>query len=342
MLKEYHSRHLDVPYIYIKEGGKYLCKNGVMFTKEEYLKGINLKAEYTLRAALGELYDYDYAKQTGVLRPLPKKEVAPSVVTPEPVAVKPVTAAEQETVAKPVLALCLALAATSIGCMCISTLHTATYLLDYADTFSSWLMSAVITIYCSCAFEVVLLFLDRQRKLLAAIFAFLWLLVLLFSMATTVSVFYDRYNKSLVEAQAEGKTDDSARLKLQMLQKKEAALREDIAFKRRDIEYRQEKDYATAQVRVELERLQSALQATLSEMEKVVFETPVAALDASKATKREGVFAFLARITGVDGGLLEFIMSALSAVFINLISPLSVSVVVSLTGGMKNEGYNKR
>ena len=40
----------------------------------------------------------------------------------------------------------------------------------------------------------------------------------------------------------------------------------------------------------------------------------------------------------LDGGILEFIMSTLSAVFINLISPLSVSVVVSFLGGMQNEG----
>ena len=42
-LKEYTSIHLGVPYVYLKDEKKYLCENGVVFTKEEYLnrlKGI--------------------------------------------------------------------------------------------------------------------------------------------------------------------------------------------------------------------------------------------------------------------------------------------------------------
>ena len=34
-LKEYTSRHLGVPYVYLKDEKKYLCENGVVFTKEE-------------------------------------------------------------------------------------------------------------------------------------------------------------------------------------------------------------------------------------------------------------------------------------------------------------------
>lgn len=317
MLQEYHSRHLNVPYVYIRGGGAYLCSNGVLFTKEEYLKGIDLKAEYERRAVSGELYDYDYARRTGMLRLKPSaksKGRAPGAVA----------------------AMCMALLGASAGSMVISTLHTATYLLDYTDAFSAWLMSAVITVYCSAAFEVVLLFADRKRRMLAAAFGALWAAVLLFSMATTVSVFYDRFNASQVEAQEASRGDDGARLKLDALKSAEAALRGDIEFKRRDIEYRQARDYATAAVRLELERLQSALQRNIAEQAELVSAAPASA--SGGAVRREGVYALLSRATGVDPGLLEFAMSALAAVFINIISPLSVSVAVSFLGGMKNEG----
>ena len=333
-LKEYTSRHLGVPYVYLKDEKKYLCENGVVFTKEEYLKGIDLNAEYKKRSKNGGLYDYEFARKNGKLRLLEKEEIP---AKEEPLLKKKPRPEGKE--AKSVIIMSLALMLTSFGSMYISTLHTATYLFDYTDKISSWLMSFVITVYCATAFEVVLLFFDRKRYVLSSVFAVLWLAVVTFSMVTTVSVFYDRYNFNMVEAQSENKETDSARLALEVLKEQEKALRESIEFKRKDIEYRQEREYATTAVRVELEGLQNKLQANLDKQMSVLSETPEAVKTEGEVRKKESLFAFLGRRMKLDGGILEFIMSTLSAVFINLISPLSVSVVVSFLGGMsKNEG----
>ena len=332
-LKEYTSIHLGVPYVYLKDEKKYLCENGVVFTKEEYLKGIDLNAEYKKRSKNGELYDYEFARKNGKLRLLEKEEIP---AKEEPLIEKKPRPEGKE--AKSVIIMSLALMLTSFGSMYISTVHTATYLFDYTDKISSWLMSFVITVYCATAFEVVLLFFDRKRYVLSSVFAVLWLAVVTFSMATTVSVFYDRYNFNMVEAQSENKETDSARLTLEVLKEQEKALRESIEFKRKDIEYRQEREYATTAVRVELEGLQSKLQANLDKQMSVLSETPEAVKTEGEVIKKESLFAFLGRQMRLDGGILEFIMSTLSAVFINLISPLSVSIAVSFLGGMKNEG----
>ena len=332
-LKEYTSRHLGVLYVYLKDEKKYLCENGVVFTKEEYLKGIDLNAEYKKRSKNGELYDYEFARKNGKLRLLEKEEIS---AKEEPLVEKKPRPEGKE--AKSVIIMSLALMLTSFGSMYISTVHTATYLFDYTDKISSWLMSFVITVYCATAFEVVLLFFDRKRYVLSSVFAVLWLTVVTFSMATTISVFYDRYNFNVVEAQSENKETDSARLTLEVLKEQEKALRESIEFKRKDIEYRQEREYATTAVRVELEDLQNKLQANLDRQVSILSETPEAVKTEGEARKKESLFAFLGRQMKLDGGILEFIMSTLSAVFINLISPLSVSVVVSFLGGMsKNE-----
>ena len=332
-LKEYTSRHLGVPYVYLKDEKKYLCENGVVFTKEEYLKGIDLNAEYNKRSKNGELYDYEFARKNGKLRLLEKEEIP---AKEEPLLKKKPRPEGKE--AKSVIIMSLALMLTSFGSMYISTVHTATYLFDYTDKISSWLMSLVITVYCATAFEVVLLFFDRKRYVLSSVFAVLWLAVVTFSMATTISVFYDRYNFNVVEAQSENKETDSARLTLEVLKEQEKVLRESIEFKRKDIEYRQEREYATTAVRVELEGLQNKLQANLDKQMSVLSETPEAVKTEGEVRKKESLFAFLGRQMKLDGGILEFIMSTLSAVFINLISPLSVSVVVSFLGGMQNEG----
>jgi intein/homing endonuclease len=163
----------------------------------------------------------------------------------------------------------------------------------------------------------------------------LWAMVTLFSMATTVSVFYDRFNFNETQIAQENKTIDSNKLGLELLRTKEKDLREAIEFKKKDIEYRQERDYATTAVRLELEALQKELQENLSEQQKLLEETPEVMEE--KIQRKESLFAFLARLMGIDGGLLEFAMSTLSAIFINLISPLSVTAVIEINRRKEND-----
>lgn len=342
MLKEKTSKNLGIPYVYLPEQKKFLCQNGVMFTLEEYHSGIDLNAEYERREKEDKLYDYDYAKSTGILR---KKRSTPSAVERVQKTEKVAEMVEEEqgqitvgipdrkdvdrrTGSKSVLVICALLAFTSAISMYISTLHTATYLKDYVETISAWLMSASVTVYNATAFEVSVLFKSSRRYCMSAIFMFLWIAVTLFSMATTISIFYDQFNFNEAQIAEENKEVDSNKLALEMLQKKEEDLRESIAFKKRDIEHRQSLDYATTAVRQELNKLQEELQNNLSEQQKLLSDTPEVT---QKVTKRkESLFSFLGRLMHLEGGILEFIMSTLSAIFVNLISPLSATAVIEL------------
>ena len=388
-LEEKISKHLGKPYIYLKDQKKFLCSNGVLFTLEEYKNGIDINAEYERRAKEDMLYDYNYAKSTGLLRkkrgyskmlsgsstaengalekqnnegvykesfekiatessivPEQKKNdaTAPKVSTNgHKVSVrKDASEVRQETEGRngnslnrqeekqgfSVMFIVTLLGFTSLISGYISTLHTATYLYDYVDVFSAWLMSASVTAYNATAFEVSVIFKSKRRFGLAFVFITLWTMVTLFSMATTVSVFYDRFNFIEAQIALENKQTDSNKLALELLQKKESDLRESIEFKKKDIEYRQEKDYATTAVRTELNELQEELQKNLSEQQQLLQETPEVT---EKVTKRkESLFAFLGRLMKIEGGVLEFIFSTMSAIFINLIAPLSLTAVTEL------------
>ena len=388
-LEEKISKHLGKPYIYLKDQKKFLCSNGVLFTLEEYKNGIDINAEYERRAKEDMLYDYAYAKSTGLLRkkrgyskmlsgsstaengalekqnnegvykesfekiatessivPEQKKNdaTAPKVSTNgHKVSVrKDASEVRQETEGRngnslnrqeekqgfSVMFIVTLLGFTSLISGYISTLHTATYLYDYVDVFSAWLMSASVTAYNATAFEVSVIFKSKRRFGLAFVFITLWTMVTLFSMATTVSVFYDRFNFIEAQIALENKQTDSNKLALELLQKKESDLRESIEFKKKDIEYRQEKDYATTAVRTELNELQEELQKNLSEQQLLLQETPEVTEKVAK--RKESLFAFLGRLMKIEGGVLEFIMSTLSAIFVNLISPLSLTAVTEL------------
>ena len=365
-LEEKISKHLGKPYIYLKDQKKFLCSNGVLFTLEEYKNGIDINAEYERREKEDMLYDYAYAKSTGLLRKKrgygqPSEQISDntersasgdSLPSTEPESFEEVqerssgdnaeTRTEldkQEEIkgkiengnvsdGRAVGFIIALLAFTSLISGYISTLHTATYLYDYVDVFSAWLMSASVTAYNATAFEVSVIFKSKRRFGLAFVFITLWTMVTLFSMATTVSVFYDRFNFIEAQIALENKQTDSNKLALELLQKKESDLRESIEFKKKDIEYRQEKDYATTAVRTELNELQEELQKNLSEQQQLLQETPEVT---EKITKRkESLFAFLGRLMKIEGGVLEFIMSTLSAIFVNLIAPLSLTAVTEL------------
>lgn len=365
-LEEKISKHLGKPYVYIKDQKKFLCSNGVLFTLEEYRNGIDINAEYERREKEDMLYDYAYAKSTGLLRKKrgygqPSEQISDntersangdSLLSAEPESFEEVqerssgdneeTRTEldkQEEIkgkiengnvsdGRAVGFIIALLAFTSLISGYISTLHTATYLYDYVDIISAWLMSASVTAYNATAFEVSVIFKSKKRYGLTFVFITLWAMVTLFSMATTVSVFYDRFNFIETQIALENKQSVSNKLALELLQKKESDLRESIEFKKKDIEYRQEKDYATTAVRTELNELQEELQKNLSEQQLLLQETPEVT---EKITKRkESLFAFLGRLMKIEGGVLEFIFSTMSAIFINIISPMSLVAVAEI------------
>ena len=396
MLEEKISEHLGKPYIYLKDQKKFLCSNGVIFTLEEYKNGIDINAEYERRTKEDMLYDYAYAKSTGLLRK--KRDYSKMLMDSSPVeqtvengalenekiSTESTSVPEQkkndETVPKvdvseavtnglqnkvsvhgraredwrdtsevrneaegrngnsldrqgekqgfSVIFIVALLGFTSLISGYISTLHTATYLYDYVDMISSWLMSSSVTAYNATAFEVSVIFKSKKRYGLTFVFITLWSMVTLFSMATTVSVFYDRFNFTEAQIAQENKQSDSNKLALELLRTKEKDIREAIEFKKKDIEYRQEKDYATTAVRTELNNLQTKLQENLTEQENLLKETPEIT---EKVTKRkESLFSFLGRLMHMEGGILEFIFSTMSAIFINLISPLSLTAVTEI------------
>lgn len=400
MLEEKISRHLNIPFVEITYNDKkyYLCSNGVLFADSEYMDYADLNAEYERRAKEDKLYDYAYAKSTGLLRKkrtkmvqqasnevLAQKEqkgteevqtrssdeniserksgsnehelIQGQVSSSSGMVERTQTEGREDSLGRRVNSrtdrpeakgntriarnehslggngravgfIIALLAFTSLISGYISTLQTATYLYDYVDMVSSWLMSASVTAYNVTAFEVAVLFKQNKRYGLTFVFITLWVTVTVFSMATAVSVFYDRFNFNEYQVAEENKSIDSNKFALELLRTKEKDLRDAITFKKQDIQYRQEKDYATATVRSELVKLENELQENLTEQQKLLSETPEVTQEVTK--KKERLFAFLGRMLHVDSGVFEFTMSTLSAIFVNLIAPLSLVAVAEL------------
>lgn len=313
-MKETISNNLGIPYV--KHEGLYICNSGVAFTdsevKEHGSDSAWFRKEHERRLSEGNLYDYRKAKE-GVAVMSDRKTFM-------------------------VMFIIVSLTLTSFASMYISTLQTAQYLFDYMNVATSWILSGIITVYCSVAFEVVIMFWKDRKKALATVFALLWLLVCSFSIFTAVSVFYDRFNFNTIEDIRENSRDTSYEYELEALKVQEQTLRDDIQFLKDEIEYRRMRDYATNSRMLELEEVQTQLQENLEAQNALVREHSVtmSAKD-NTVVEKESFTNFIGRTYGVDGGVLNFIISTLPAVFVNLIAPFTLCIVTTLTERNKED-----
>lgn len=304
-MQEKVSNIFNLRYVFNEDKNIFMLENGVVFTRQEFNNGKATQQQMQERLEAGLTYDYEKFKETGELV---LKNASPS---------------------KTLWSMIIMLAFTVIISMYISTLHTATYLTDYVDVISSWLMSASVTVYNSTAFEISVIFSKEKRYVMASTFMILWVMVTVFSMVTTVSVFFDMYNFNEAEISEENKDIHSAVAELEMLKTKENDLRSAIDFKKKDIIYRQENYYSTIDVRKELNSLEEELQKNLTEQQAILADTPQATNEDTIKVK-ESLFTFLGRLIGIEGGIFEFIMSTLAAIFVNIISPLSFTALIEL------------
>lgn len=304
-MQEKISNIFNLRYVFNEDKNIFMLENGVVFTRKEFNDSKATPEQMQERLKAGLTYDYEKFKETGEL------------------------VLKNASSSKTLWSMIIMLAFTVVISMYISTLHTATYLTDYVDIVSSWLMSASVTVYNSTAFEISVIFSKEKRYIMSSTFMILWIMVTVFSMVTTVSVFFDMYNFNEAEIGEENKYIHAAVAELEMLKTKESDLRSAIDFKKADIIYRQENDYSTIEVRKELNALEEELQKNLTEQQVILANTPQATNEYTVKVK-ESLFTFLGRLIGIEGGIFEFIMSTLAAIFVNIISPLSFTALIEL------------
>lgn len=304
-MQEKISNIFNLRYVFNEDKNIFMLENGVVFTRKEFNDSKATPEQMQERLKAGLTYDYEKFKETGEL------------------------VLKNASSSKTLWSMIIMLAFTVVISMYISTLHTATYLTDYVDVISSWLMSASVTVYNSTAFEISVIFSKEKRYIMSSTFMILWIMVTVFSMVTTVSVFFDMYNFNEAEIGEENKYIHAAVAELEMLKTKESDLRSAIDFKKADIIYRQENDYSTIEVRKELNALEEELQKNITEQQVILANTPQATNEDTVKVK-ESLFTFLGRLIGIEGGIFEFIMSTLAAIFVNIISPLSFTALIEL------------
>lgn len=218
------------------------------------------------------------------------------------------------------------------GAIYMSVYYSYEWLNDFLSPFKAAMLASIMVMFAVSAFELIILFRKEKKYYLVILFSFLWFIVTIFSMISTVAGQYnvriadltERYqNQSLKEKQVQDKID---------YKEQKAELRSTLADLRKDNNYYQkqlnrinikenEKQYRY--LSWNLRRVQNRIEKILKELdslrtsgkfEKVIHKRP------------PDFYLWVASLFGWKPDMIQFWLSVFPAVFIDLVAPISVAV----------------
>ena len=345
-MKAKRSEVLHLDYVTIK--GHFIMENGVAILAESVVdkKPSEIKAIYE-QASKGKLYDYQYALSSGFIRA--KRDIAKEVQVRQEqleedakrIAEIPVKPKQEFSI---ILAIRLVMLFVGVGAMSMSIFYNQEALRDYLPPFFAVVLSITMIVFSTMAFEASVLFHNRHMNLFSCMFAVLWLVVTIYSMFSIMSVNFTNYHAKEAVALAENKDVNSGRLQLASIASKKVIQNDQINSQKAKIEeYKtreKQNSWTLAQYESELKKLQAGLIALIDAELVIQKETPDSVL--STDLKRETFFEYFGKLLRVSPALLQFLLSTLPALFIDLIAPFSVAIAIFLGKEGEENGKEKR
>ncbi len=368
-LKSYFSKTLNLDYVVIEKEERgllikqYLTEKGVLFSSQEVNKTKEeLIKIHQRRVRLGEnVWDYNFALSTGALRMLRgrKNPVVKSVEkgvenvykNNYPIYTEEETKTLLDTevnktkviVGLDTKILSIVSLIISVGAVILSLLYTKDFLLGFNNGFTSYVLSSIMVMFASVALTIALLFKREGNKGISMLFCFLWIVVTLFSMTSTVAVNYNRFEFTQEEELEENREVNAIRLELESIALQKQSKLNQIAAKDNEIARYEELDMFSRGVfpsQEERNRLQEEYDTLLEEERALRSKEPEAVI--IEDVKKRNFFNLLEDLTGVDSGTMQFLLSTLPAIFIDIIAPFGIATSVSLLTKRRKKDGSKR
>jgi hypothetical protein len=238
-----------------------------------------------------------------------------------------------------------------IGAIILSTYYTSIWLFSFLPGFLAILLSSIMVAFSVAAFECIIIFKENKQGILIGIFSIIWLIVLCFSMVSTVAGQYnarmeteiDNFSKKSEEIHSssilKSYINDEEEIKDQMEQKKKRLEYLNDFIISFSVEALKEGKNRRLQNNAieELHGIEKELKALRIDLEKnreiqrdYLEEQKDSGVNVVAAEKEEEVsasfYVWLAEIFSINAILIEFWLSVFPAVFIDIIAPLAVAV----------------
>jgi hypothetical protein len=254
----------------------------------------------------------------------------------------------------PVMAVRILMGFIGIGASAMSCFYTMIWLKEFLPDFLAFFLSFLMVIFAVLSFQTVLLIhknYNRARLFLIPIFSFLWLVVTIFSMGSTIAGQYNARYQETVQTIAANDSLASNKIQLQLAVEEISSIELEIAARQRDrdsmlstlekitemsIEDQQEnaKLYNDTWARMNaingrLNQLNNDLQTARSQYRNLVQQN-ASVLTITETQNVRNFYTWISGVLHVNQDQIQFWSSIFPAIFIDIIAPLGIAVALFL------------
>ncbi len=340
---------------YIEGKNKIIMESGVVLTPAEFAMTTKMSEE-EVGACMQELsehedryrFDYKYALTTGVLRHFQKKPEGNQGKTVE-ISPKSVVKLQKPKVQRKlsvVLIILAVMCVTGLMSACMSAYHsTKTLQLFGRPLFVGVITGTVMVMFSSTAFTAARWFWQEKGfvRLFSVVFLLLGLMVIAYSMLSTLTVNYTSWSKVETEEKLETveNSEELAAYEAQVKLKQEE-LDEAVATEKaisEEAEWWKNRSWKRYdELSADLSAQRKRVTAIRNELSSLLSSKPQLA---SKVTEeKEDVFKFLSGFIRVQPKTLRLFMQAVPAMFFDIIAPFALSCAIYLAEKRKEEDKN--
>ena len=336
---------------YIEGKNKIIMESGVLLTPAEFAKTTMMSKE-EVGALMQELseredryrFDYKYALTTGVLRHFQRK--VENVPAKKPVVVEKLQKPKVHTVVSVLLVILAVMSITGILSACMSAYHSTKTLQYFGrPLFVGIITGTVMVMFSSTAFTAARWFWQEKGfvRLFSVVFLLLGLMVIAYSMLSTLTINYTSWSK-VEEAEKSEVVENSeelaayeAQVKLKQEELDEAMTTEKSLSE--EAEWWKNRSWKRYdELSAELTEQRKRVTVIRSELSSLLSSKPQLA---SKVTEeKEDVFKFLSGFIKVQPKTLRLFMQAVPAMFFDIIAPFALSCAIYLAEKRKEEDKN--
>lgn len=332
---------------YIQGKDKVLFANGVMLTLAELEANRGNIGNIVRERRLDESasgYDYAYAKTTGVIRKKayhpkgPIKQTEP-VLKPHAVEVKVPKVPMKVHKKEPVTPRIIIAVMTIVGILSafMSAYHTAQALqIMGRGVVIGWITGTVMILFSATAFTAARYFINRKGVALffGMLFGMLGIVVVLYSMFSTLTVNYTEYRKvsdvTVAEATKNSSTVNAYDAKAALLSKRIENYNNTLQTLEKDAEYWKTMSWKRHdEIQIQMQDIRNKLEEAEDELMQLQMKIPEVEAAAEKSI--DTVYTFFARIVHMNTELLQFLIQSIPAMFFDIIAPFALSCVFYLS-----------
>lgn len=253
----------------------------------------------------------------------------------------------------------IVMAIIGMGASYLSMYYTRIWLLEFLSPFLSTLLSTIMILFSVAAFETLLIFWANQKIFPIMIFSVVWIIVLIFSMMSTIAGQYNSRISNREEITTERTEITHARLTLELYDSEEKELLESLAEKRIELKASQilfsqfdtleqrKEDWrfywntkkAMNDSTLQIEKLQAQIK-EVREIKRQLLKQSQQSAGIVEETKKliyASFYVWMGEVLKARPMMIQFWLSIFPALFIDIIAPLAVGVSLFLTFWRKEE-----